>query len=118
MAKTKLNNQLVSLKPSEILFTHSVINERFTGCGKLLNETLQEIIDNKTSINDIPKIKVFYVNSGKNIIYMSENNRRLWVFKELQRNGILDTINVRLEKATHKKYFNNSNSYSLNARLK
>jgi hypothetical protein len=118
MTKIKTNNQTATLNPSDILFTHSVISERFTGCGKLLRETLQEIMNNKTSINDIPKIKVFYITNGKNIIYMSENNRRLWVFKELHRNGIIDTINVRLEKATHKKYFNNSNSYSLNAKLK
>lgn len=114
--KTKTNNNLVTLNPSDILFTHSVISQRFTGCGKLLNETLQDIMGNKTSINDIPKIKVFYIMKGSNIIYMSENNRRLWVFKELQRNGLIDSIDVRLEKATHKKYFNNS--YSLNARLK
>ncbi len=116
---TTQTNMSASLNPIDIHFTHSVISERFTGCGKQLRETLQDIIENKTSVHDIPKIKVFYIDNGKNdIIYMSENNRRLWVFKELHRLGFLDTVNVRLERATNKKYYKNSKSYSLHAKLK
>ena len=52
-------NQITILKPSEIYFTHSVISYKFTGCGKMLEETLNEIITGITSIESIPKIKVF-----------------------------------------------------------
>lgn len=103
------------LKPSQIYFTHSNIRNRFTGCNKLLHETLDEIINMKTSINDIPKIKVYYVIKNGEIYYLSENNRRLWLFKELEKLEKLTTIEVRLEKTTNKKYM--KNQYSLNAKL-
>ncbi len=45
-------------KVSDIYFTHSKIREKFTGCGKTLHETLQELLDKKITIYDIPRIKV------------------------------------------------------------
>ena len=72
------------LKPSQIHFTHTKISNKFTGCGKTVNTTLQEIVNGKTLIDSIPKIKVFYFNNGNEIKYLSENNRRLWVFKQLE----------------------------------
>lgn len=104
-----------SLKPSEIHFTHSKINNRFTGCCKLLTETLDEIISGKTLISSIPKIKVFYVEQNGSIKYFSENNRRLWVFKQLEKNGYITHINIRLEKTNKTKYFNNT--YVLEAKI-
>ncbi len=104
-----------TLKPSEIYFTHSNIRNRFTGCNKLLCDTLEEVVNEKTSIQDIPKIKVYYVVKNGEIVYLSENNRRLWVFKELEKLDKLKTIEVRLEKTTNKKYI--KNQYSLNAKL-
>lgn len=105
------------LKPSQIYFTHSVISSQFTGCGKLIEESLIEIINGDTQISDIPKIKVFYCQQKNgDIKYLSENNRRLWLFKELERLGKLDYIQVRLEKTTKDKYVNNT--YSLNAKFK
>jgi len=51
---------MVLLNPMLIYFTHSKINERFTGCSKLLSETLNDILTKKITIDSIPKIKVFY----------------------------------------------------------
>jgi hypothetical protein len=104
------------LQPSVIYFTHSNINFKFTGCGKLLEETLNEIIVGKTSVEDIPKIKVFYTYEDGIIKYFSENNRRLWVFKQLEKLKLLDTIVVRLEKTNNKKYI--KNTYALEAKIK
>jgi hypothetical protein len=104
------------LKPSEIHFTHSNISDKFTGCGKSLIETLNEITTGTTKITDIPKIKVFYfVRDGKTK-YISENNRRLWVFKQLEKNGIISEVEVRLEKTNNKKHI--INTYSLESRVK
>lgn len=60
-----------SIKPSDIYFTHSTISGKFTGCGKFLDETLNEIITGVTAIEDIPKIKVFYTYQNGTIKYFS-----------------------------------------------
>lgn len=104
------------IKPSDIYFTHSTICYKFTGCGKLLDETLNEIITGVTRIEDIPKIKVFYTCQNGIVKYFSENNRRLWLFKKLQGLGLLDTVNVRIEPTNNKKYI--KNIYSLEAKIK
>ena len=106
---------MTQLKPSQIYFTHTKLSNKFTGCGKELVETLHELIDGTISIDSIPKIKVYYYDTGKEIKYLSENNRRLWVFKQLESNGLIDEISVRLEKTTNPRYL--TNSYSLNAKI-
>lgn len=104
-----------TIKPSQIYFTHSKICGKFTGCGKLLTDTLNEIVTNQTSVNQIPQIKVFYTEIDGMIKYYSENNRRLWLFKQLEQLNKLTVISVRLEKTTNKKYINNT--HSLNAKI-
>ncbi len=107
---------MTELIPSHIYFTHSVINYKFSGCGKLLENSLNELITNPKLIYTIPQIKVFYIINNNNIKYYSENNRRLWLFKELEKKGLLDKINVRLEKAKNAKYY--KNTYSMNVKIK
>ena len=106
---------MVLIEPNIIHFTHSKINERFTGCGKLLSETRDEIVKGTTKIESIPKIKVFYVEKDGSMEYFSENNRRLWVFKSLQKLGIINVIDVRLEKTNDKKDINNT--YALESKI-
>ena len=105
----------MNIKPSEIYFTHSTISYKFTGCGKFLDETLNEIINGTTKVEDIPKIKVFYTQQNGTVKYFSENNRRLWLFKHLEKLGLLDTVEVRIEKTNNKKYI--KNTYSLEAKV-
>jgi hypothetical protein len=108
---------MVLINPSEIYFTHSKINQRFSGCRKLLSDTLNELIQDITKIKIIPKIKVFYVKHQNGIIkYYSENNRRLWVFKKLYQLGLIETIDVRLEESHNPNYL--KNTYSLEAKIK
>ena len=58
--------------------------------------------------------KTYYENGI--IKYFSENNRRLWVFKQLEKLKLLDAIEVRLEKTNNKKYI--KNTYALEAKIK
>lgn len=81
------------LEISLIHFTHSKIRGTFTGCGKTLEATLKEIKEGVTKIDDIPRIKVIFDGSR----YYSMNNRRLWVFKQLEAEGLLKTVPVFLE---------------------
>ena len=78
--------------PDNIYFTHSKIRKRFSGCNKTLDETYDEIKQQKIYPSDIPKITVYF--DGAN--YYSQNNRRLWLFKKCKSDGLLPngTINV------------------------
>ena len=87
----------IELDPEIIYFTHSKIRKQFSGCGKFLQETLDEIIQGTTTIDQIPLIRVIYHEK-----YYSMNNRRLWLFKELKRLGRLDVITVELKRAESK----------------
>ena len=84
--------------------------------GKLISETQQQLLSRQISIDIIPKIKVFLVTSvDSQSRYLSENNRRLWLFKELEKIGFLSEIEVRLERSTKQKY--RVNTYSKEAKL-
>ncbi len=83
-----------------IYFTHSKIRKNFSGNGKLLTETLSEILDGRTKIEDIPKIRVIHDDVSNR--YYSLNNRRLWLFKELNKSGQLASVVVELRRAETK----------------
>lgn len=100
----------IEIDPDIIYHTHSKIRNRFSGCGKLVEDTLKEIISGKTKIDDLPMITVEY--DGKN--YYSLNNRRLYVIKQCKKIGIIKTINVRVKKVNQNKYIN---TYSLFGKL-
>lgn len=80
----------ISLDPNIIRFTHSKIRKQFSGCGKLLSQTLDELKNKIITSNDIPKITVMF--DGSN--YYSLNNRRLWIFKQCKQLNILNEIVV------------------------
>jgi hypothetical protein len=106
-----MKHNIISINPSEIYFTHSRIRNRFTGCNKLINDTFLEITTNKTPISDIPMITVFKFNNN----YYSYNNRRLYLFKELYKIGIIQNIDVYYTNIVPKT-FEPRNTYSLNAK--
>lgn len=95
------------IDPNIIYFTHSKIRETFSGCGKTIETTYNEISSGKISISSIPKIKVIF--DGVN--YYSKNNRRLFLFKKCKQSNLLDLIDVNI------KYIKTpmKNQYSLNA---
>ena len=81
--------ETITIDPSIIYFTHSKIRNKFSGCGKYLHETVEELKTKSICIEDIPKITVIKVDSR----FISMNNRRLWVFKECK----YSTIEVYVE---------------------
>ena len=107
-----------SLNPKEILFSHSNICPNFTGCGKNVLTTLDEIQSGKLRIESLPNITVILNCKGE---YISLNNRRLWVIKKYSEMGYLESINVNVKKVSdlsvkeQKRY--NNNTYSPNAKF-
>jgi hypothetical protein len=81
----KKTKDTIFVDPSTIRFTHARIRPFFTGCGKRIEDTIQEIIDGKVSVTDLPLISVIE-NDGD---LFSLNNRRLYVFKYIQTLGLL-----------------------------
>lgn len=85
---------IIEIDPSLVYFTHSKIRKQFSGCGKALQETLDEIVTGRTKVEDLPLIRVIYDGSR----HYSLNNRRLWVLKELHKMGKLGLVKVELRK--------------------
>lgn len=90
------------LDPAIIRFTHSKIRPFFSGCGRRIEDTLNEFLENKLKVEQLPQILVLFINGE----YYSLNNRRLYVMKELRRQGLLqycgNTVSVRMKTATAK----------------
>ena len=105
---------LMNINPSIIYFTHSRIRNRFTGCGKFLQDTLDEIKNDLSLLNKIPKIRVIY--DPERNTYFSMNNRRLWVFKRLYDEGLLREVPVHFEKMKKDSKMKH-NQYSLIAKV-
>ncbi|XP_052786200.1 uncharacterized protein LOC128221632 [Mya arenaria] len=84
----------MELKPSEIYFSQDSINNVF---GKrcrhsyhLIGESLDAICENRCNIHSIPTISVM----KKNGRWITSDNRRLWVFRQLERLGKCKTVPV------------------------
>ncbi|EDQ89460.1 uncharacterized protein MONBRDRAFT_7918 [Monosiga brevicollis MX1] len=85
--------------PRQIRFAHARIKPMFSGCGRTLAQTLEELRDGTTKVTDIPTVTVMVRPDDDPTLpawYYSLNNRRLYVFKQLREEGILDTIPVRV----------------------
>ncbi|XP_071158506.1 uncharacterized protein [Mytilus edulis] len=84
----------MDLRPSEIYFSQEEINSRFDKNsrhgGKNIGETLDELMEERCSINSIPKIRVMWMD-GK---WVTADNRRLWVFRHLEKLEKCTTISV------------------------
>ena len=75
------------MRPSAIQYSQDSIGNHFDSRSrhshKLLGETVNDISDGKINISSIPTITVVKIN-GK---WYTEDNRRLWVFRQLQMRG-------------------------------
>lgn len=79
------SRNIITIQPDIVYFTHSRVRPQFTGCNKVIADTIAEIVSGQTKIEDIPMITVIE-NDGN---YFSLNNRRLFMFKELSRLGLV-----------------------------
>eukprot|EP00040_Diaphanoeca_grandis_P004237 m.27703 g.27703 ORF g.27703 m.27703 type:complete len:292 (-) comp15793_c0_seq1:279-1154(-) len=85
------------LDPLCIRFTHAKIRSTFSGCGRKIEQTMQEIRDGKITPLDLPRITVIPLEDGKT--YCSLNNRRLYVFRWARGDGLLpgNKVGVRIK---------------------
>lgn len=67
--------------------------QTFSGCGRRVEDTIQEIVDGKLKPADLPVITVLFDGDA----YFSLNNRRLFVLKECKLKGLLATVRVRVK---------------------
>lgn len=76
---------IVKISPSEIFFSQDSISNCFGSYtrhhNKTIGETLDDIISGKCAITSLPTINV--IKKGNN--WVTADNRRLWVFKKLQK---------------------------------
>ena len=75
--------------PSRVRFQHARIRPFFSGCGRSVIETLEEIRQGNLSPSDLPPIQVLVgdQDDDQEPWYFSLNNRRLWVFKRCREEG-------------------------------
>ena len=82
------------LRPSDIYFSqdsiNNVFNKRCPHSHKNIGGTLDDLCDGRISVTNIPIISVTYM-AGK---WFTGDNRRLWVFRHLERLGQCETIPV------------------------
>ena len=77
-------DQLVLVKPSEVCFTRHILEPKFDN-GIPLMETVTQLQNGEILSEDIPLIEIvwYYEKSA----WYTLDNRRLWVFKELEKLG-------------------------------
>jgi hypothetical protein len=82
---------MLELKPSDILYSQDSILNRFRDSYiRYIGETLDQLLEVSSYIQNIPNIEVVEIN-GK---LFSMDNRRLWVYKKAEELGSLETIDV------------------------
>ena len=118
---------MIMIDPARCRFQHSKIRPYFSGCGRSVHETLENIIEGKTKISDLPPIQVLVGDKGmdddKGPWYFSLNNRRLWVLKRLREEGHLEkfgnkvAVRVRRPKSQQEKERYTLKNCALEARL-
>jgi hypothetical protein len=80
----------LSLKPSDILYSQSSISNKFTN-GLQIGEVLDDIMEDRLPISKLPTIEVKCIDGS----YVSSDNRRLWILKQLERLGRVNEVNVK-----------------------
>lgn len=80
----------LNLKPSDIMYSQKSIGNKFKN-GIQIGDVLDDIMEDKLSISKLPTIKVKNINGR----YVSSDNRRLWIFKELERLGSVNQVSVK-----------------------
>ena len=100
---------MLRLKPSEIMFSQATINNVFDRKSRhrntLVGETLDDICEGRCLMDNLPSISVMK-RDGK---WVTSDNRRLWVFRELERLGKCDSITVNETSYIDARKLNSSN---------
>ncbi|CEJ92653.1 hypothetical protein VHEMI08289 [[Torrubiella] hemipterigena] len=83
---------LTRVDPKDVYFTFSRLRPKFS-CGRRIEDTLNAIRNKELRAEDLPPISVLLDPTTGDMF--SLNNRRLFVFKTLQAEGLLETVPVR-----------------------
>ncbi|KAL4240244.1 hypothetical protein ACF0H5_001038 [Mactra antiquata] len=86
------------LSPSEIRYSQSSISCKFSN-GTNIGKLLDDIVFGHCLPSDIPIIVVTRINNT----WVSADNRRLWIFKQLELLSIVETIRVKVVKKIYQK---------------
>jgi hypothetical protein len=90
-------DDLVSVDPARVRFQHARIRPHFSGCGRSVVQTLDDIREGKLKPEDLPPIQVLVgpKEDGQRW-YFALNNRRLWVLKRCREEGLLENDQIRV----------------------
>lgn len=94
--------RFLDIDPDNVFFTHARIRPVFSGCGRRLVDTLEDLVSGKIQLETLPQITILATpTSSSDGQYFSLNNRRLWVLKQLRSMGKLkdNLIRVRVKDA-------------------
>lgn len=94
--------RFLDIDPDNVFFTHARIRPVFSGCGRRLVDTLEDLVSGKIQLESLPQITILATpTSSSDGHYFSLNNRRLWVLKQLRSMGKLkdNLIRVRVKDA-------------------
>jgi len=83
----------LNLKPSDIMYSQNSIGNKFKN-GDQIGEVLDDIMEDRLSISRLPTIEVKYIDGR----YVSSDNRRLWILKQLERLGSVNQVSVKTTK--------------------
>ena len=86
----------IVLRPSDIRFTQDTISHKFSD-GTLIGRLLDDIVIGRCFVSAIKTIEVKLVDG----LWYSADNRRLWVFKQLEILGHCPLITVKVVKRIH-----------------
>lgn len=86
-----MDSNYTRMAPSKIFFTQNSIAAEFQN-GYSVNETLREIELGEMFVEDFPAMRVVKMNNK----YYSLDNRRLYVFRVLEKRGKLKSVDVRI----------------------
>eukprot|EP00588_Corethron_pennatum_P004606 CAMPEP_0194295558 /NCGR_PEP_ID=MMETSP0169-20130528/53759_1 /TAXON_ID=218684 /ORGANISM="Corethron pennatum, Strain L29A3" /LENGTH=217 /DNA_ID=CAMNT_0039044761 /DNA_START=369 /DNA_END=1022 /DNA_ORIENTATION=+ len=112
----KEGEKLITIDPDRIRFQHSRIRPYFSGCGRGVKETLDQIRNKEISASDLPIMQVLMgpdEMDGKGPWYFGLNNRRLWVFKKCKEEGLLPGDGLVLARVRAVKSYSEGERYTL-----
>jgi hypothetical protein len=107
---------VVEIDPAVIYFTFSRIRPTFS-CGRTIEQTLADLRSNVLKPHQLPQITLL----SDGVHYYSQNNRRLYCFKQLREEGSITKITARVKMIPNTKRMDNKytpSACSLTATLK
>jgi hypothetical protein len=91
-----ISEDFLFVDPARVRFQHSKIRPTFSGCGRPVVQTLDDIREGKLKPEDLPPIQVLIgpIDEDGKPWYFSLNNRRLWVLKRCREEGLLENNQI------------------------